>query len=188
MTNIEYRLEAGDALIVVDMQNDFCPGGLLPIKDGHMIVPVINQWINAAVAKRIPVYASRDWHPLEHLSFKDSGGLWPPHCVQDTDGARFHPNLKLPDSAIIITKGVRFDQDQNSVFDQTGLSVKLKKDGIKRLWVCGLAEDVCLLATVLDGCREGFEVMLISTATQAISPESGEKARRDMRNAGAQIM
>ncbi len=188
MTNIDKSLEHGDALIVVDVQNDFCPGGALPIEEGDKIVPVINRWIETAVAKGVPIYASRDWHPLGHVSFRERGGPWPPHCIQDSDGARLHPDLKLPDSTIMVTKGIRFDQDQNSAFDQTGLAGRLRKDGIKRLWVTGLAEDVCVLATVLDGCKEGFEIVLIKNATRPITPEGGEKARQEMRDAGTHIV
>ena len=188
MTNIDKTLEYGDALIVVDVQNDFCPGGALPIQEGDKIVPVINRWIAAAVAKGLPVYASRDWHPLGHMSFRERGGPWPPHCIQDSDGARFHSDLKLPDSTIMVTKGVRFDQDQYSAFDQTGLAEKFRKNGIKRLWVTGLAEDVCVLATVLDGCKEGFEIVLIENATRPITPEGGKKARQEMRDAGTRIV
>jgi nicotinamidase/pyrazinamidase len=187
MTNVDNPLELGDALIVVDVQNDFCPGGALPIEDGDTVVPVINRWIAAAVAKGVPVYASRDWHPVGHVSFKERRGPWPPHCIQDTDGARFHPDLELPESAVLVTKGVRFDHDQNSAFNQTGLAEQLRKDGIKRLWVAGLAEDVCVLATVLDACREGFEVVLIENATRPVTPEGGEKARSMMRDAGARF-
>jgi len=174
--------------IIVDVQNDFCPGGALPIDKGDEIVPVINRWIFAALAKGIPLYASRDWHPARHLSFQEEGGPWPVHCVQDTAGAGFHPDLRLPDSVIKVTKGVRFDRDQNSVFDGTGLAGQLRKNGIARLWVTGLAEDVCVLATVLDGRKEGFEVVLVEDATRSITRESGEKARQTMREAGARIV
>jgi nicotinamidase/pyrazinamidase len=187
MTDIDHSLKHGDALIVVDVQKDFCPGGALPIEDGDRIVPVINRWIAAAVAKGVSVYASRDWHPVGHISFKERGGPWPPHCIQDGDGARFHPDLALPDSTIVVTKGVRFDQDQSSAFDQTGLAAQLRRDGIRRLWVAGLAEDVCVLATVLDGCREEFEIFLIKKGTCPISVEGGEQARRQMQAAGAHI-
>ena len=187
MAEINEALKSGDALLIVDVQKDFCPGGALPVDDGDKIVPVINSWITAAVAKDVPVYASRDWHPVGHISFQERGGPWPPHCIQDSDGAKFHPDLALPDSTVIVTKGVRFDQDQNSAFDQTGLGAQLRKDGIRRLWVAGLAEDVCVLATVLDGCREGFEVVLLEQATRPITPESGEQARRQMHEAGARI-
>ncbi len=188
MTNNNNTLERGDALIVVDVQNDFCPGGALPVKEGDKIVPFINRWIAAAVAKGVPVYALRDWHPNGHISFRERGGPWPPHCIQDSMGARLHPDLKLPDSAIIVTKGACFDQDQISAFDQTGLAQQLRKEGIKRLWVGGLAEDVCVLATVLDGRKEGFETMLIGNATRPITYEGGEKARQEMQDAGVRVV
>jgi len=188
MDKIETILRQGDALIIVDVQNDFCPGGALPIEDGDKVVPILNSWIEAAVVSNIPIYASRDWHPVGHMSFKERDGLWPPHCIQDSDGARFHPDLELPESAVKVTKGVRFDQDQNSAFDQTGLAEQLHKDGIQRLWVGGLAEDVCVLATVLDGLKSGFEVTLISDATRPVTVQGGEKARQQMRDAGTHFV
>lgn len=181
-------LKTGDALLIIDVQIDFCPGGSLPIEDGDQIVPVLNEWIEAARVKEIPVYASRDWHPNKHPSFKENGGLWPVHCLQDSLGAGFHPDLDLPEGTVLISKGVRFDQDQNSAFDQTGLAVQLRKDGIRRLYVGGLAEDVCVLATVLDACHEGFETVLIRDATRSISQEGGRAARKTMRAAGAQFI
>ena len=174
----------GDALIVVDVQIDFCPGGALPIPDGDQVVPVLNQWIHEAATRDVPVYASRDWHPSEHISFQNNGGPWPPHCIQDTGGAFFHPGLDLPDSVVKVTKGVRFDQDQNSVFDQTGLSRHLKSNGIKRVFVGGLAEDVCVLSTVLDAVNDGFQVVLITDATRPVEPEGGRKAREEMKFSG----
>jgi nicotinamidase/pyrazinamidase len=181
-------LQAGDGLVLVDVQNDFCPGGALPIEEGDEIVPVLNQWIEAAQAKGIPIYASRDWHPLQHMSFEGQGGTWPPHCIQDAEGAAFHPELKLPDNTVKITKGVRFDQDQNSAFDQTGLAEQLKRDNVKRLWIGGLALDVCVLATVLDARKLGFEVHVILGATRPVTPDGGEEAIRKMRGAGATIV
>jgi nicotinamidase/pyrazinamidase len=180
--------QPGDALLIIDVQVDFCPGGALPIAEGDKVVPVLNRWIEAAQAKNIPIYASYDWHPLGHVSFKERGGPWPPHCVQGSEGARFHPDLRLPDSVVKIAKGVRFDHDQYSAFDQTGLAVRLRQDGIRRLWVGGLAEDVCVLATVLDARKEGFAVMLISDATRPVTPQGGEEARRKMRDAGVQFV
>lgn len=187
MASVEATLQHGDALIIVDVQKDFCPGGALPIEDGDRVVPIFNRWIKAAITKKVPIYISRDWHPMNHLSFKQRGGLWPPHCVQDSDGARFHPDLRVPESAIKVTKGVRFDQDQNSVFDQTGLADQLRNDEVQRLFVGGLAEDVCVLATVLDGCKEGFEVVLITDATRPVTIPAGEEARKKMRAAGARL-
>jgi nicotinamidase/pyrazinamidase len=185
VNNLDDTFAPGDALVLVDVQNDFCPGGALPIERGDEVVPVLNRWIAAAAARGVPVYASRDWHPMGHFSFRESGGPWPPHCLQDSPGARFHPSLSLPDSAVVVTKGVRFDQDQNSAFDQTGLAAYLRKRGIRRLFVGGLAEDVCVLATVLDARREGFEVVVIADGTRAITPEGGAAARARMRDAGA---
>ncbi len=179
------ELKAGDALIIVDVQNDFCPGGALAIDRGDEVVAVLNRWIAQAREQGVPVYASRDWHPAGHISFEDSGGPWPPHCLQDTEGARFHPDLALPDSVIKITKGVRFDQDQNSAFDQTGLAQELRQRGVQRLWIGGLAEDVCVRATVLDACREGFEVHMIPDATRPVTDDGGRQARQEMREAGA---
>src|SRR6188474_788165 len=121
MANPTDALQPGDALVVVDMQIDFCPGGALPIEHGDAVVPVLNRWIAAAADADVPIYASRDWHPAGHLSFRESGGQWPVHCLQDSDGAKFHPDLHLPASAILVTKGTRFDKDQYSAFDETGL-------------------------------------------------------------------
>ncbi len=177
----------GHALIIIDVQRDFCPGGALPIDNGDAVVPVLNQWIVRAVASAVPVYASRDWHPVGHISFTESGGAWPPHCIQDTDGAAFHPELELPESVVKVTKGVRFDHDQNSAFDETGLAVKLRRDGVTSVWIGGLAQDVCVLATALDARKEGFDVILIESATRPVTPDGGEKALREMRAAGVRM-
>ena len=188
MTNTTELLKTGDALLIIDVQIDFCPGGPLPVKDGDQVVPILNDWIEAARVKEIPVYAARDWHPNQHPSFKENGGLWPVHCLQDSPGAGFHPDLSLPEGPVLISKGVRFDQDQNSAFDQTGLAVQLRKAGIRRLYVGGLAEDVCVVATVLDACQEGFETVLIRDATRPITQEGGRAARETMREAGARFI
>jgi nicotinamidase/pyrazinamidase len=187
MSNPRHVLRAGDALIVVDVQVDFCPGGALPIERGDEVVPVLNCWIAGAADAQVPVFASRDWHPRHHLSFRESGGEWPAHCVQDSAGARFHPELKLPDSAIVVTKGVRFDRDQYSAFDETGLATELRKQGVRRLWVGGLAQDVCVRATVLDARREGFDTIVIADATRPVENAGGERANEDMRLAGARF-
>lgn len=181
-------LTRGDGLLLVDVQKDFCRGGRLAVEDGDAVVPVLNEWIGAALARSVPVYASRDWHPRGHISFREQGGLWPPHCLADSDGTRFHPGLELPESAVIITKGVRFDQDQNSVFDQTGFAVRLTHDGVKNLWVGGLALDVCVLASVLDALRAGFSVRLIRDACRPVTAEGGKDALRRMKQAGAEIV
>ena len=182
------HLKKGDALIVVDVQNDFCPGGALAVADGDAVVPVLNRWIEQATVEGIPVYASRDWHPTGHVSFEQQGGEWPPHCIQDTEGAAFHPRLKLNDKVTKITKGVRFDQDQYSVFDETGLADQLRRDGVKRVWLGGLAEDVCVRASAIGAREAGFESVLIGEATRPVTPDGGDQARRDMQDAGVQII
>lgn len=174
----------GDMLLLVDVQKDFCPGGKLAIDSGDAILPELNRWIAEARNAGVTVYASRDWHPRVHVSFQGQGGPWPPHCEQDTDGARFHPDLDLPSDAIIITKGVRFDQDQNSTFDETGLADWLRDVGIKRIFLAGLAQDVCVLATALDARQAGFEVILIPQGTRPVSAENGRAAMEKMQAAG----
>jgi nicotinamidase/pyrazinamidase len=184
---MEPMFQRGDALLIVDVQPDFCPGGALPIAHGDDVVPVLNRAIAGAAAAGVPVFASRDWHPREHLSFVERGGPWPAHCLQDSPGAAFHPNLRLPADVRIVTKGTRFDKDQYSAFDETGLAVELRRDGIQRVWVGGLAEDVCVRATALDARRAGFEAVLLEAATRPVTPEGGERARAEMRAAGVVI-
>jgi nicotinamidase/pyrazinamidase len=180
-------LAPGDALIVVDVQNDFCPGGALPIERGGEVVPVLNRWIAAAIDKRIPVYFSRDWHPVGHLSFVDSGGKWPPHCLQDSPGAAFHPQLELPPAPLLVTKGTRFDRDQYSAFDETGLGQELRSKGVRRVWVGGLAQDVCVCASVMQALGEGFQATVIADATLPVTRAGGEDAVAQMSRAGARF-
>jgi nicotinamidase/pyrazinamidase len=176
-----------DLLLVVDVQNDFCPGGALPIDNGDDVIPVCNMWAAAARKKGLPVYASRDWHPMDHISFTDQGGQWPPHCVQDTDGAGFHAKLELPAGTIVVTKGTRFDKDQYSAFDETGFAEELRRRGVRRVWVGGLAQDVCVRATSLDAARNGFETHVILEATRPVTPEGGEEALRELEANGVVV-
>jgi nicotinamidase/pyrazinamidase len=176
-----------DGLLIVDVQKDFCPGGVLAIEEGDRIIPALNYWIQQARRKDLPIYGSRDWHPVSHISFKEQGGPWPPHCIQDRDGAEFHPALQLPDNFVKITKGVRFDHDQNSVFDETGLTEQLTRDGVRRLFIGGLALDVCVLASVIDARKAGFEVHLIEDATRPTHDEDGRKAMVKIKESGAEI-
>ncbi len=178
-------MREGDALLVIDVQNDFCKGGTLAIEEGERVVPILNRWLRAARDGGIPVYASRDWHPRGHLSFVEAGGQWPAHCIQDTEGAAFHPDLELPDDVVLVAKGVRFDLDPYSAFGETGLDQRLRRDGVRRLWVGGLALDVCVHATVLDALRVGLEVRVIVDATRPVSVENGRRARDEMESAGA---
>lgn len=178
-------LRAGDALLVVDVQPDFCPGGALPVPAGDAVIPVLNRWLAAAADRGVPVYASRDWHPRGHPSFAEAGGPWPPHCVQDTPGAAYHPALRLPPDTMRVAKGTRLDRDQRSAFDETGLAHHMRERHVRRLWVGGLALDVCVRASVLDACREGFETHVLVEATRAIDREQGRRALREMGGAGA---
>lgn len=185
------ELTKGDALILVDVQNDFCPGGALAVAEGDQVVPVLNRWIERAVQAGIPVFASRDWHPPNHVSFQSRGGPWPPHCVQGTRGAEFHPDLHLPKDALIVTlKGDDPDRDAYSAFDGTNLASDLRSRGVQRLWVGGLATDYCVKATVLDGLREGFDVRVIADGIRAVNvqPDDGRQAIEEMLRAGASLV
>ncbi len=177
-------LKKGDALLLVDVQYDFCPGGALEVPNGDSIIPTLNQWIEGARNADIPVIASRDWHPVEHVSFADQGGPWPDHCIQDTRGAQFHADLKLPDETVRVSKGTAFDQDAYSAFDGTGLNDYLNRHGVRRLWVGGLAEDVCVLETVKDGAKAGFDTHLIADGTRPVEPGKLEATHQEMEEAG----
>lgn len=182
------ELRPSDALLIVDVQRDFCPGGALAVPDGDAVVPVLNQWIAAAQDAGAAVFASRDWHPPDHVSFQDQGGPWPSHCVAETPGAAFHPDLALPDSTTVIDKGTDSGHEAYSAFEGTDLSAQLRAAGIERLWVGGLALDYCVRASVLDARRiAGLPVHLILSATRAVDvqPGDGSRALDDMRAAGA---
>jgi nicotinamidase/pyrazinamidase len=180
-------LTKGDALLVVDVQNDFCPGGSLAVNQGHEVVPVLNRWIAKAVGAGIPVFATRDWHPADHVSFSHRGGPWPPHCVQNTPGAEFHPELIFPEDVRIINKADDPEVDAYSGFGGTDLAERLRKAGVRRVWIGGLTQDYCVRETALDAIREGFEVHVIVSATRAVNvrPEDGEQAIEEVRRAGA---
>lgn len=175
------------ALIVVDMQNDFCEGGALGVAGGAALVPGINAEIEAARAAGALVVATRDWHPVDHVSFEHRGGPWPVHCVQDTPGADFHPDLQLPAEAIRVSKATAFDADAYSGFDGTGLGGYLKEKGIKSVVVCGLALDVCVHATVLDARQEGFATLLLEPLSAAVDPQAVPKCRQAFYDAGAEV-
>jgi nicotinamidase/pyrazinamidase len=184
------RLERGDALVLVDVQNDFCPGGALAVREGDAVVPVLNEWIAAAEAAGAPIFASRDWHPPGHVSFAERGGPWPPHCVQATSGAAFHPMLQLPPDTPILTKGDDPDADNYSDFEGTDLAWRLRQANVRRIWVGGLATDYCVRATVLDGLREGFDVHVIVPAVRGVEVQEGDSARAlaEMQAAGAELV
>lgn len=179
-----------DALIIVDVQNDFCPGGALAVPEGDQIVPIINKYIENFVSKNAIVVATRDWHPKNHVSFKEYGGLWPVHCVQNTWGAEFHPLLRLPKNVIIISKAFESEVEAYSGFQRTELDNILKENGVKRLFVAGLATDYCVKATVLDALKLGYEVYVLVDAVKGVNvrPNDSENAINEMIKAGAKLV
>jgi len=186
---------ARDALIVVDVQNDFCPGGALGVPDGHRIVPVLNRYAERFAALGAPVFASRDWHPAETTHFRAFGGVWPHHCVEDTPGAAFHPELRLPEGAQVVSKGMDPREDAYSCFqaetsDGVPFAAVLGEHGVSRLFIGGLATDYCVKATVVDGTRAGFEVIVLEDAVAAVdlAPGDGVRALDEMRAAGARLI
>ncbi|HXF67554.1 MAG TPA: nicotinamidase [Burkholderiales bacterium] len=181
------ELSAHDALLIVDVQNDFLPGGSLAVPGGDEVIAPLNRAIAAARRKGLPVIASRDWHPRDHCSFRTRGGPWPEHCVADSAGAQFAPGLELPPDAIIVSKATREDADAYSAFDGTGLAERLRALGVERLLVGGLATDYCVLNTVRDALKAGFGVLLLTDAIRAVNvePGDGERAEAEMRAAGA---
>lgn len=187
----EPDLKQGDALLIVDMQVDFLPGGLLPLEDGLEIMPLINRWIAAAQEARVPVFASRDYHPPAHCSFEEHGGPWPVHCVRDTPGGEIHADVELPADAIVVDKGGDPEKEAYSAFDGTGLGERMRALGVQRVWVCGVALDYCVRASVLDGLKEpGLEVHLILDATRAanVQPGDDQRAVEEMQSAGAKVL
>ena len=181
-------LRAGDAVLVVDVQPDFCVGGQLPVPEGDAVIAILNSWIAEAVANGFPVAASRDWHPAKHCSFEAQGGPWPVHCVQGTEGAAYHPDLALPDDAVRVDKGIELDTDQYSAFDGTGLAALLRAHRVERVWIGGLALDVCVRATVLDALSDDFGVGLIRSATRAVDPQTADTVVEELRRAGAVVV
>ncbi|MDD2729616.1 nicotinamidase [Malikia sp.] len=181
------RLRAGDALLVVDLQRDFLPGGALAVPDGDRVVPALNRYLERFEREGLLVVLTRDWHPTGHVSFNTRGGPWPPHCVAGTPGAEFAPGPRLPASAQICSKATQPDAEAYSGFEGTELAASLRQQGIKRLFVGGLATDYCVRTTVLDALREGFEVLLLVDAIRPVEVQPGDGARAEqaMLQAGA---
>ncbi len=175
------------ALVIVDVQNDFIPGGALPVPDGDKVIDPLNQYIQLFRQQGRPIFATRDWHPPNHISFKEYGGIWPPHCIQNSWGAEFHPNLKLPKDTIIISKATDPNKEAYSGFQGTELDDILKSKGIKRLFIGGLATDYCVKNTVLDALELGYETILLLDAIKGVDVNKGdsEKAIDEMIKKGA---
>jgi nicotinamidase/pyrazinamidase len=181
------KLRPGDALILVDVQLDFLPGGRLAVPQGDAVVPALNRYIAVFRGLTFPVVATRDWHPADHCSFAAQGGPWPPHCVAGTDGARFAPLLDLPCEARIVSKATAYDKDAYSGFEGTDLDDWLERAGVLRVFVGGLATDYCVLNTVRDALRLGYETFVLTDAVRAVDvqPGDGERALAEMRALGA---
>jgi nicotinamidase/pyrazinamidase len=172
------------ALLIVDVQNDFCPGGALAVKEGDQVVPVLNR-----VQKRVDlVLASKDWHPPGSVHFQK----WPPHCVRDTEGAAFHPDLRTESVDTVLYKGTSDQDDGYSAFEATNENLEelLRRKGVDALYVGGLATDVCVLNTVLDAVKRGFATYVIRDGVRGVDAEPGDvdRAFEEMRKAGARII
>lgn len=179
-------------LIVVDVQNDFCPGGALGVKDGDKVIPVLNRWIQEFKRQDLPIVFTQDWHPLDHISFTQQGGIWPPHCVENTWGAQLHRDLVVDGE--ICRKGYYPQIEAYSAFDGTigdqkgePLDMWLKAHDVRVLYVGGLATDYCVKATVLDALEKGYQVVVIKEGICAVNvnPKDGDIAISQMLEAGA---
>jgi nicotinamidase/pyrazinamidase len=189
MTHTPSRVVSGDALIVVDVQNDFLPGGALAVARGDEVLPVLNRWIETFADHGLPVFFTRDWHPPDHCSFEAQGGIWPPHCVAGTQGASFADGLEMPPVVRVVSTATTPDKEAYSGFEGTSLAGELRALGVKRVFVGGLATDYCVKETVLDARKEGFEVAVIAAAVRAVNvdPGDGERALEAMQQAGARV-
>jgi len=183
------------ALILVDVQNDFCPGGALAVPDGDRVVAPLNRAAKIFAAAGLPVFATRDWHPPQTRHFQPYGGLWPVHCVQGSTGAEFHPDLRLPAGTILLFKGIDEHRDGYSAFDGvsetgTNFSELLKKNEIDHLYIGGLATDYCVRTTVLDAraCGLAVTVLIDAVAGVDLQPGDSDRALAEMRAAGARML
>ncbi|MHB8072113.1 MAG: nicotinamidase [Candidatus Cryosericum sp.] len=178
------RFGATTALLVVDVQNDFCPGGALPVAGGDTVVPVINAWM----PRFQTVVASRDWHPQTSVHFQH----WPPHCIAGTHGAEFRSGLDTNWFTLVVDKGTSDSDDGYSAFEATNVDLAcwLEGRGIRRLYVCGLATDYCVKQTVLDALARGFVVTVIRAGIAPVDlhPGDGRRALKAMESAGAQLV
>ena len=186
--------DAATAVLVIDVQRDFCPGGALAVQDGDRVVPVLNRVLHAAQARGLALYATRDWHPPDSSHFLASGGPWPVHCVAGSSGAQFHRDLRLPDGSQIVSKGTEAHSDGYSAFeggldDGTALANDLRRRGVTHLIAGGLATDYCVRRSVLDALQRGWRVTLLTDAIASVelTPGDGERALAEIRDAGAEL-
>ena len=184
------KMTSNDLLLIVDPQNDFMPQGSLGVAHADHIIPVMNDWIAAAQTNNTPIVVSRDWHPLNHCSFKEYGGPWPVHCVQESSGAEFDKRINIPNHALIVNKAHEINSETYSaisghIHETTESFIDwLKSQKIKRIWIQGLCLDYCVLATAIESHSKGYQTCVVLPATQAVSQQSGYKAILDMKNTG----
>ena len=176
-------------MLVIDVQRDFCPGGALAVKNGDEVVPGLNRVIEAFERQSLPMFFTRDWHPADHISFASRGGIWPPHCVQGMPGAEFHPGLRIPAAAVIISKGSARDGEAYSGFQGTDLEERLKRLAVDKIFLGGLTTDYCVRESALDARKAGFSVTVMRDCVRAVDakPGDGGRALADMRRAGAKL-
>lgn len=174
------------ALIIVDLQNDFMPGGTLAVKGGDQILSVVNELLTLPFDA---IVASKDWHPKRHSSFASNGGPWPDHCVQETHGAEFHPGWDSSKVQAVFLKGQKLDDDSYSVFIDTGLPEYLKKNGIDKVYLTGLTTEYCVKYSALDAKKLGFKVNVVldGCAGVDLNPQDSKKAIEEMKEAGVRI-
>ena len=180
-------IDRTSALIIVDVQNDFCPGGALAVTNGDQVVSVLNEYARRFAEAGAPVVATRDWHPANHMSFTEQGGIWPVHCVQNTEGAAFHPDLVLPEGTIIISKAQTPESEAYSGFQNTDLADQLRELGVEKVYVGGLATDYCVKSTVLDAIAADFDTYFLEDAAKGVEVNAGDVAAAEiaMEDAGA---
>jgi nicotinamidase/pyrazinamidase len=192
MANIDWERSA---LLLVDVQNDFCDGALAVPSGGEVISP-LNECVRIFSSRLSPVIATQDWHPAGHCSFAEQGGPWPAHCVKGTLGAELHPKLEKDGITLIIRKGFRRDIDSYSAFFEndketvTGLDGYLRRLGVRAIYAGGLATDYCVFYTLMDAAASGFQTYLIEDAVRGVDLPKGsvEKAIAEMKNAGVRLV
>ncbi len=182
---MRFKLSKQDALIIVDMQNDFMPWGSLPVPDADKIIEKVNEVAQIFSLASCPIFASRDWHPENHMAFKENGGIWPKHCVAGTLGADFAKGLKLPPDTFVINKGVNPYHENYSAFQETNLKALLKERGIKRVFICGVAADFCVKETAVGALNLGFFTFLVEDAIKGVFEDKTKKAQEELLSKGA---
>ncbi len=175
-----------EALLIIDVQNDFTPGGALAVPEGDKVISTINR--HAASERFDLVVATRDWHPEDHSSFEEHGGPWPRHCVAETPGAELHPELERAQIDVIIDKGQEREKGGYSGFERPQLGELLRERGVDKLTIVGLATDVCVRSTALDALQAGFEVEVDPAGTRGVDPERSQEALEEIERSGGRVL